>query len=762
MIGGILGEKFRRVLKEMRIFMLPSGFHHLAITFCGYIQFVRKSTAMPLLACPGGSMSDTRKKEKKTVQGAEPAAAGAKSAEQDLLALLGKGKKSPRHRARWLLLAGLALLLGGGAAAFLLLYEAEEATGELVYREYTVERGDITVGQTESSSISLTREVVTFPVSTTVEEVFVKPGSSVKAGDALVRLNTEDMQTGLSSFELQLEIMGLELEQAKMQLNTKLLAAKQQLETSRETGTLATDNRDVSIQELQLALNKAQSSLETAQDELSTYTNLGTTFTSDYQYLNDLEQQVEYWKDYATSIQEDINGATDYGSLRDTAEAELSTAWKQLSAAAVSLDASTVFLEAIHNDPNIMTAVAVPLAERIGAYYNMSSLSPGIITNADDTALRAVQQELSGWLQAVSDQNVRNVITTLSNALSTMGTQARAVQQYTQSAAGAASGIAALKEQLTSVQKRQSEAESVYNDFKEYYTERYGNISDYEELTAKIKTLTTDVEQAELSLTKAELSAQTGETTAEQKRESALSEQGTAKTMYELTEMELKQAVDAAQEEYNELERQIQEVKALLSEDGIVYAECNGMVSAVNVAEGDSISVTINKETKQISSYAQLLTMTNISDVYVPITISEEDILDVYIGQEATVTMTSFPGRTFTAEVDTISVEAARAGAATVSYSVSIRFSEENALDMYEGMSAEITLVQRAAQDVLYISNQAVTNTNGVATVLVRGADGSPVQQEVETGFSDGRYVELLSGLSEGDVVLVESAVGRT
>lgn len=84
------------------------------------------------------------------------------------------------------------------------------------YREYTVQRGDITLGQSESSSISLDRESVTFPVSAKVEEVYVKNGSSVRKGDPLVRMNTDDIAAGLASYELQLNIVGLELEQAKL------------------------------------------------------------------------------------------------------------------------------------------------------------------------------------------------------------------------------------------------------------------------------------------------------------------------------------------------------------------------------------------------------------------------------------------------------------------------------------------------------------------------------------------------------------------
>ena len=268
-----------------------------------------------------------------------------------------------------------------------------------------------------------------------------------------------------------------------------------------------------------------------------------------------------------------------------------------------------------------------------------------------------------------------------------------------------------------------------------------------------------ELEEARLALEEAQLNLTTGRLNAEQQEESAQSNADIATSEYELTEVELEQAVEAAQETYDELEDQIEEVRSLLSDDGIVYADCNGLVASISVEEGDDVEVFIDEDTNLILSYATILTMTDISSVYVPITISEEDILNVSIGQEATVTMSAFPNQTFAAEVDTITVESARSGAATVSYTVNVRFAEENTLDMLEGMSAEVTLVQRAARDVLYVNAQAVTFSGGISTVLVEGADGQAEERVVETGFTDGMYVEIVSGLTEGETVLVESAV---
>jgi isopentenyl diphosphate isomerase/L-lactate dehydrogenase-like FMN-dependent dehydrogenase len=124
--------------------------------------------------------------------------------------------------------------------------------------------------------------------------------------------------------------------------------------------------------------------------------------------------------------------------------------------------------------------------------------------------------------------------------------------------------------------------------------------------------------------------------------------------------------------------------------------------------------------------------------------------------------MNAFDGITFDAEVDTISVEAARSGAATVSYTVNVKYIGENTRDMYEGMSAQTTLLQRIVKDVLYVNNQSVTNKDGIATVQKLDNDGNAMTVTVKTGFSNGQNVEIINGVEEGDIVLAASGVSRT
>lgn len=65
-------------------------------------------------------------------------------------------------------------------------------------------------------------------------------------------------------------------------------------------------------------------------------------------------------------------------------------------------------------------------------------------------------------------------------------------------------------------------------------------------------------------------------------------------------------------------------------------------------------------------------------------------------------------------------------------------------------------------KQVCYVSNRAVIREGTKSYVKVRDNDENILKQEITTGFSDGINVEIIAGLSEGDIVLIESKVGET
>lgn len=70
------------------------------------------------------------------------------------------------------------------------------------------------------------------------------------------------------------------------------------------------------------------------------------------------------------------------------------------------------------------------------------------------------------------------------------------------------------------------------------------------------------------------------------------------------------------------------------------------------------------------------------------------------------------------------------------------------------GMSVDVTIIIENHPDVLAIPRKAVTEENGKATVKVL-VDGKPEIRQVQLGYKGSKYVEVISGLNEGDKVVL-------
>src|SRR5207245_688903 len=77
---------------------------------------------------------------------------------------------------------------------------------------------------------------------------------------------------------------------------------------------------------------------------------------------------------------------------------------------------------------------------------------------------------------------------------------------------------------------------------------------------------------------------------------------------------------------------------------------------------------------------------------------------------------------------------------------------------MRSGMTANVTVIVAEKPGALVVPAEAVRRDDTGAGVRVP-ASGSrrPAQQPVTTGLTDGKWIEIVSGLHEGDVVLAPS-----
>ncbi|OON96653.1 MAG: hypothetical protein ATN36_05180 [Epulopiscium sp. Nele67-Bin005] len=200
-----------------------------------------------------------------------------------------------------------------------------------------------------------------------------------------------------------------------------------------------------------------------------------------------------------------------------------------------------------------------------------------------------------------------------------------------------------------------------------------------------------------------------------------------------------------------EVNAEIKELDAI-RKTGTIVADRNATVAGVTGEEGSSYNANVS-----------LATLTNPDDnTYISVTISEDDINSIYIGQPANITMSAFDNAAYKGYVDSISYTAARSGGGSVSYYVYIKV-EGDTENFFEGMSSTVTFIQESSENVITVSTRTLITEGRNTFVKVKDPEtGEGTLVQVETGLTDTRNIEITNGLNVGDIVLIESQVTGT
>lgn len=190
--------------------------------------------------------------------------------------------------------------------------------------------------------------------------------------------------------------------------------------------------------------------------------------------------------------------------------------------------------------------------------------------------------------------------------------------------------------------------------------------------------------------------------------------------------------VQAAQEKVARLEA--------LAREPVLCAQLDGIVTALNYKAGDTI---VDGKPLCVVGELDKITMT--------VPVSAADIGSVSVGQKVNIYVDAYAEQKFTGTVTERLLVANDNGDYPVTISV-----ETGGQMLLPGMKAYATIILKEKTDVLTLSNKAITLENGRQHVLVRDENGRLVRKQITTGFSDGRVSEILDGLAEGEVVVVQ------
>jgi RND family efflux transporter MFP subunit len=211
---------------------------------------------------------------------------------------------------------------------------------------------------------------------------------------------------------------------------------------------------------------------------------------------------------------------------------------------------------------------------------------------------------------------------------------------------------------------------------------------------------------------------------------------------------QVKLAFDAA-------DAQLQQARAALNlanhnlDVSIMEAPFSGVIASKNAEVGD----VINPLMGGFSPSSGVLTLMDFSRVKIQIQVSSQDIVHIQKGMTARLTVDAFPGRIFPGVVSVVNLTA---DPMTRKFSVQIT-AKNPELSLRPNTFGEVTLEISSHEDALVIPQIAVLENK---YVFIVNDDNTVARKEISLGLQNTDRVEVIAGIEEKDLVVVEGNYG--
>jgi len=230
--------------------------------------------------------------------------------------------------------------------------------------------------------------------------------------------------------------------------------------------------------------------------------------------------------------------------------------------------------------------------------------------------------------------------------------------------------------------------------------------------------------------------------------------------------LKLKQAersVESAKEDIETAKKDLEDYK--------IYAPYDGMIMSVAYKPGE-----------QASQAGSGITIIN-SEYMIRSSIGENDLPKIKIGNEATISLDAYSSTELTGTVEKI-IPMSIVSNGIVTYDVLLKITDKKDVQIFYGLSANISIITAKAENVLFVPIQSVYTENGKKFVDVMASAqgtknntkgqtstsqprntttqaknaGTQTQNiskvEVTTGINDYVNIEIKSGIKEGDIIV--------
>lgn len=189
-----------------------------------------------------------------------------------------------------------------------------------------------------------------------------------------------------------------------------------------------------------------------------------------------------------------------------------------------------------------------------------------------------------------------------------------------------------------------------------------------------------------------------------------------------------------------------------------IDAPISGTIVDKKVKAGDKLSA-------NDTAMQNLCTIYDMSYLEMKLNVDELKIRSLEVGQEVEITADAVPGETYKGVISSILVAGTTANGST-SYPVTVRIDDMG--ELLPGMNATAKITTASVKNVLALPNAALVRGSYVlvtkdspsaanAETSMTAPDGY-VYVKVATGISDDDYIEVKSGLQEGDTIAYDNS----
>lgn len=191
-------------------------------------------------------------------------------------------------------------------------------------------------------------------------------------------------------------------------------------------------------------------------------------------------------------------------------------------------------------------------------------------------------------------------------------------------------------------------------------------------------------------------------------------------------------------------EKQIEHIKTVKKSDSLIniYAPQNGVVTELNIREG-----------MQVTPEMTILSLADLTQVWLMAEIYESQASLVSVGQEADAQLSSLPGKILKGHVNYVYPQV---DPTTRTLKIRLHFDNPDNF-LKPGMYANISLLAKPKQNVMSIPQEALIRTEHGDRVIVSLGQGNFEPRVVIAGLESGNRVEIISGLKSGEQVVTSS-----